>query len=373
MWRQWLKTGSASLLTATRLDRVVADVTGGSRRPLVLGYHRVVPEFRPDPTISLPSMDISESMLEAQIDWVARRFRILSLDELGRELMDPDRPASVPSAAITVDDGYWDSYEIAFPLFRRKGVPAAFFIVTDFVGTAEVELHDRLYYQLARGYAREGHVPRAVWPMLDQLPLEPGLRGRLLRADKAYDALQILFLALPQKDLRALADTLEADAPMPTAVADGLRCVDWDMLRAMAEGGMTIGSHTRTHAFLTREHPVTVLDQVGESRRALESGLGRPVDHFAYPAGQFDPATVRAVGGAGYRFAYTCCTHVAHSHPQLTIPRKLLWEKSCVDGDGHFSPAVMGAQVSGFYELLSPQCTADHGLARQTLLAAAAS
>jgi len=372
MWRQWLKTGSASILSATRLDRVVAGMTGDSRRPLVLGYHRVVPEFRPDPTISLPSMDISESMLEAQLDWVARRFRIVSLDELGPSLPGDD-PREPPVAAITVDDGYWDAYEIAFPLFRRKGIPAAFFVVTDLIGTADVPLHDRLYYQLARGYAREGHVPRAIWPVLDRMELDPDTRLPLARADKPYDALQILFHALSQGQLAGLADMLEAEAPLPTAVADRLRCVDWSMLRSMADGGMTIGSHTRSHVFLTREPPSAVHDEAVESRRRLEAQLARRVDHFAYPAGQFDATAVTAVAGAGYRFAYTCCTHVVPSHPHLTIPRKLLWERSCIDGDGRFSSAVMSAQVSGFFELVRPQCASDHGFAHRSALATAAS
>lgn len=372
MWRQWLKTSSASLLTAMRLDRVVAGVTGDNRRPLVLGYHRVVSEYQADPTVSLPSMDISENMLAAQLDWVARRFQIVSLEELGARLERGDTQGA-PLAAVTVDDGYRDAYEVAFPLFRRKGIPAAFFVVTDLVGTTAVPLHDRLYYQLARGYAREGRMPRAAWGALERAGIEPVTRARLAQLLKAYDALQVLFGALPQARIRVLVEELEGDSPFPAAVADRLRCVDWSMLRTMADGGMTIGSHTRSHTFMTREDGRTIKIEAAESRRRLELELRRPVDHFAYPAGQFDPSAVRAVAAAGYRFAYTCCAHVAPSHPKLTIPRKLLWEKSCVDGHGAFSSPVMAAQVSGFFDLVSPQCAADHGFARRPMLAAAAS
>jgi peptidoglycan/xylan/chitin deacetylase (PgdA/CDA1 family) len=372
MWRHWLKTHSASVLAATRLDRLVAGVTGVDRRPLVLGYHRVVPEYRPDPTVSLPSMDISASMLAAQLDWVGRRYDVVSLDELGR-LTESGKRTRRPLAAITVDDGYRDAYEVAFPLFRRKGIPAAFFLVTDLVGSTEIPAYDRLYYQLARGFAREGTVARAVWAAVTAMGLAPSARRRLSESRKAYDALQLLLGVLSETQAHDLADFLEGDAPLPSSLSAHLRCLDWDMARTMLAGGMTIGSHTCRHTFLNLERPGVVEKETRCSRGRLEAQLGRPVLHFAYPAGRFDPPAVRAVAAAGYRYAYTACRHIVPSHPHLTIPRKILWEKACVDGTGAFSPSVMNAQVAGLYELVHPPCTLDHGLGSPSLLASAAS
>ena len=372
MWRHWLKTGSASVLAATRLDRIVAGVTGRNQQPLVLGYHRVVPEFRPDPTVSLTSMDISRAMLAAHLDWVARRYRIVPLDELGR-LIESGEPISRPTAAVTVDDGYRDAYEVALPLFRSKGIPAAFFLVTDFVGTAQVPLYDRLYYQLARGYAREGTLPRAVWAALALRGVTPAAQRRIAAAAIPYDALQSILDTVTAVDVREVVLALEGESPMPASVAARLRCIDWTMARAMVDAGMTLGSHTRQHVLLNREGPAIVQEETSDSRRQMEAQLGRAVLHFAYPAGRFDPAAVRAVAAAGYRYAYTACQHHVASHPLLTIPRKVLWERACTDGDGRFSPSVMSAQISGLYDLVSPQCTFDHGLATRSLLATAAS
>jgi len=164
---------------------------------------------------------------------------------------------------------------------------------------------------------------------------------------------------------------VEAEAPFPSSVAERFRCADWSMVRTMAEAGMTIGSHTRTHVFLNRERPATVADQTSGSRRRLEEELRRPVAHFAYPAGQFNPSAVKAVSAAGYHFAYTACRHIVPSYARLTIPRKLLWERSCVAADGSFSPSVMNAQVSGLYDLVNPPCVLDHGTIPRPLLASA--
>jgi len=47
-------------------------------------------------------------------------------------------------AAITFDDGYQDFYDHALPMLQRKGIPSAIFVMTDYAGTGQVPLHDRL-------------------------------------------------------------------------------------------------------------------------------------------------------------------------------------------------------------------------------------
>ena len=77
----------------------------------------------------------------------------------------------------------------------------------------------------------------------------------------------------------------------------------------------------------------------------LEAELGEPIDHFAYPGGQFNAGVVSALHEAGYRYAYTACTHGDAKHPELTLERLLLWEGSSIDADGEFSSAVFNCQI----------------------------
>lgn len=74
-------------------------------------------------------------------------------------------------------------------------------------------------------------------------------------------------------------------------------------LRELAASGMEIGSHTRTHADLTTLSSSQLDEQISGSRQDLEDALGGEVTSFAYPFGRSSPATVEAVGKAGYRFA----------------------------------------------------------------------
>src|SRR5579862_847058 len=112
--------------------------------PFIACYHRVVGDFHRSATGTIPSMLISAGMLERQIDWLARHCEIMSLDEIGARL-ESGRPFDKPAAAVTFDDGYSDVYHYAYPLLKRKGIPAAFFVVTGLVGTGRPQLFDRLY------------------------------------------------------------------------------------------------------------------------------------------------------------------------------------------------------------------------------------
>ena len=79
----------------------------------------------------------------------------------------------------------------------------------------------------------------------------------------------------------------------------------WDHLRQLHRGGITIGSHTTTHAYL----PSVSLDQARQelvvSKQTLEDGLGAPVEFVSYPGGGFTPKICVLVQETGYRAACT--------------------------------------------------------------------
>ena len=69
--------------------------------------------------------------------------------------------------------------------------------------------------------------------------------------------------------------------------------------------GHEIGSHTLTHPFLTRLSPPQAGEEISASKKKLEDRFGRPVRHFCYPYGDWNPAVRDLVMAAGYE---TACT-----------------------------------------------------------------
>ena len=131
------------------------------------------------------------------------------------------------------------------------------------------------------------------------------------------------------------------------------------MLVDMRKAGMTIWSHSKTHAFLTNESPGRLEEEVRDSRSVLQQRLGIDVDCFAYPGGCFNTRIVDAVHAAGYRLAFTDCRHRDDRYPMLTVPRQGLWERACTDRHGRFSPAIMSCHSAAMFDRFS-RCPSDH-------------
>jgi len=359
--RRRLKAGIASAFYRSGVDRCIGGLITSARTPVIVGYHRVIDDVRALAGGAIPAMLISVVMLERQLDWIGRRFRVVSLDELAQRL-ERGEEAGPPPAAITFDDGYRDVYDHALPLLERKGMPAAVFVTTGLTGTREVQLHDRLYLVLVRAFRTWRSAPHDLARLLRALEI-PWPGARVVRAARSpLRAMRALFTTLPQAELHRVIDGLEAEVGFDDGAVDAHRLLSWDMVRDLHRAGIVIGSHTRTHALLTNETAATVREETAGSRRELEARLGVPVRHFAYPDGRFDPRAVSAVAAAGYRLAFTTCRHRDRERPALTIPRTLLWERSSVDGQGSFSPAIMSCQVRGVFDLVTG-CRDGHGRA----------
>ena len=350
MLRRLVKSGLAWGLHGAGADAPLGRLIGGGWRPLILGYHRVVEDVASGSEDSLPAMAIGRSMLERHLDWVGRHHRFVSLDELGAAA-ERGEPFTEPIAAVTFDDGYADVFENAFPLLRRKGVPAAFFVVTDWVGTRDLLVHDRLFLLLEQARARglrgrlatRAALQRLAISFTDAWPLEAWPTGW------PYLVLRRLLESGPQARLLRLAADLETEGGLDESTLSALRPMTWEMLEALRDAGMTVGSHTRTHVLLTKEEPERVKSELALSRATLERRLGTRVEHLAYPDGDADTTTAEAVGAAGYRYAYLACGHRNPAQPLLTQPRLLLWQKSCVGLRGGFAPAILSCQLHGVF------------------------
>jgi peptidoglycan/xylan/chitin deacetylase (PgdA/CDA1 family) len=341
------------------MDKIVGSLAGSRGMPVVIGYHRVVEDFAASAATSIPSMLVTRQMLERHLDWLGRSFRFASLDEVGARLDGSDR-RNDPIAAITFDDGYRDFYDHAFPLLKQKGVPAAVFVVTDLVGTASVQTHDKLYLLLVRRAAVRSPKPGGLAGVLQGLGISlPGI------GDKApYELMRALLEALPQESIRRVVAALESEASISTDTFTPFHSLTWEMLDRIQRAGITIGSHTKTHVIMTNESGPRVVDELTGSKEEIERRLGTGVRHFAYPSGQFNTASVKAVAKAGYRFGYTVCGHRDAVHPQLTVPRTLLWENSCRDFRGAFSGSILNCQVHRAFDLVSG-CRQPHRMSQE--------
>ncbi len=80
--------------------------------------------------------------------------------------------------------------------------------------------------------------------------------------------------------------------------------VDWKDLQEMsASGVIDIGSHSKSHPWLTSLGKKDLWEEVAGSKKILEERLGSKVDAFCYPGGSFDKRSEAAAKEAGYILA----------------------------------------------------------------------
>lgn len=82
--------------------------------------------------------------------------------------------------------------------------------------------------------------------------------------------------------------------------------VTWSQLREMQQGGMEIGSHTRTHPFLSELDAAGVTDELGGAREEIDAALGQRTTAIALPGGDAPRRALRPLlAAAGYTVVAT--------------------------------------------------------------------
>jgi peptidoglycan/xylan/chitin deacetylase (PgdA/CDA1 family) len=91
--------------------------------------------------------------------------------------------------------------------------------------------------------------------------------------------------------------------------------------------GIEIGSHTVSHANLSRLSIGNLRYQVIASKQALEQLIGHPVNSFCYPSGKYNGDVMAVVAAAGYHDATT--TRFGYAH---TMGDRYTWTRLRISG-----------------------------------------
>jgi peptidoglycan/xylan/chitin deacetylase (PgdA/CDA1 family) len=117
-------------MVASNLHRLLLG--GGG---IVLTFHRVSDDIPED------GLTRSSRNFERFCRFFRTNFDVVSLSEIVSRL--ERREALAGAIAITFDDGYLDNYEVAAPILQSLGLPATFFVVTQYMGSDTVAWWDR--------------------------------------------------------------------------------------------------------------------------------------------------------------------------------------------------------------------------------------
>lgn len=287
---------------------------GAGGRLVILLFHRVLPQ--PDPMFP---EDHDAAAFEAQLEFLARHFRVLPLTEAIRFLFEKRLPAR--AVCITFDDGYADNAEIALPILRRHGLHATFFVASGFLDGGRM-WNDSVIEA----------VRRAGGESLDLTDLGFGrypvsdFRSKRLAAEALVDALKYRAPAARSEVVERIAGRIGAMLP-------GDLMLRADQVRALHSAGMDIGAHTVRHPILAAVDAISAREEIARGREQLESIIGGRVTLFAYPNGRprrdygFEHA--RLVESLGFAAAVSTAPGAArHDSDRYQLPRIAPWVES---------------------------------------------
>ena len=263
----------------------------------IVMLHRVLPATKCPVQRYGMARDIEHSVehVERVVRWFLRNgYEPINIDKVEARLKRNNGRRFV---VFTVDDGFVDGYQHIRPLFAKYDVPWTFYISTAYIDRSII----------LEAHLLEQRMQAGAFPITLEMPDGSVITchgNHLQECDDFIESVARLgrmmdvtafrkwaWDQLGRQDLEDLADQL---------------CCNWDQIREMSrDPDIIIGAHTVSHVPLARVSDEDLQHELQASRKMLETQLGLPVVHFAYPMGSVTVKASQAAKVAGYSTAVT--------------------------------------------------------------------
>lgn len=243
---------------------------------VILTLHHVRPQ-RPERFQPNRLLEVTPEFLERVLAYLrGQDLDIVSLDEVYRRLVDQDFARRF--VCITIDDGYRDTLQWAYPILKRHDAPFAVYIPTSFPD----RLGELWWLALEAVVARNNRVTLLLGGEPQGFECETVAAKRDL-----FDQLYRYVRSLPsEEELRAFVRDLSGRYQVDIAEFCKDLCMDWSELATLAADPLvTIGAHTVNHVMLAKVPERIARAEMAMSRAVIEASLDRRPEHLSYPVG----------------------------------------------------------------------------------------
>jgi peptidoglycan/xylan/chitin deacetylase (PgdA/CDA1 family) len=264
----------------------------------ILMFHRVragaAPAFAPNHGIT-----VSAGFLARSIDMLRERgYEIVTMAEVERRLREGSGAKRFVN--LSFDDGYRDTWEVAFPLFAAKKAPMTLYLTSGFLDGE----HFAWWVGMERLVRERDRIA---------LPSPDGTRtldtASVAQKEQAFSMLRSRAMALPRSGQAEFFAALGRACQFDLATAAAAEGLTWEMAAEMhASGVVEMGAHTVSHCVLANETDSDVSAEMVRGRERVETRLGARIRHFAYPFGgraEAGAREIRLAREAGFATAVT--------------------------------------------------------------------
>lgn len=251
---------------------------------IILMYHRVLPKSDPRYLLEQPGMIVEPDTFSLHLKLLKDNFKITSIQQW-LDCPEHDRPRGI-SFAISFDDGWSDNFTYAYPMLKAAQVPATIFLVSDMIDTNATFWPERLANILltASNISDSGIYNHDAWDWLKDL--NPGIDLQNCIHDReCLDKTVTNCKKLGDHEINNRLDLLANVLPEDSFHISDI--LSWEQINKMKSDGLVdFGSHTKTHARMNKLSSDNLLvNEIVDSKEALEKSIGLPVKLFCYPNG----------------------------------------------------------------------------------------
>jgi len=255
---------------------------------------------------------LTVKQFEDQVLWLKTHYEILHPATFLKWL---DGHEALPARAciLTFDDGLVEHYRYVFPILRRYGLAAFFFLTTAPLETGRIAIIHKVH--LLRQAMGEGQFAEEFFRRLADFGWVPENEDwkNPLHAAYRWDTPGVgevkLFISriVPYPLLDEVITKLFRDVMGSDEEHVGSVYLSWDQVRELLEAGMIIGGHGHSHRMYSRLEPAEQEADIEACLSVLERRLGMPATTYAYPFGQastFTDVTIKLLRSRGVTCAF---------------------------------------------------------------------
>lgn len=253
-----------------------------------------------------------------QMEYLKKNFNVVPISALADGLRAARKFSK--TVAITFDDGFKDNYTNAAPLLDWHALPATFFVATNAAQQRHVYWWDALQEIVFHTdvLPRDFEITIGSHKVRFTFEHDRNLNARLRNQIRSWNHNQpvrnerIALYRLLCDHIRCLHHTEQQNVLamiqqwsgfVETFSGEGAT-MSVREIQILADNPLfSIGAHTVHHPMLSTQSVDDQAFELRESKRAIEQWLGKTVDGFAYPYGNFNGVTQALLKRTGFQFA----------------------------------------------------------------------
>ncbi|MFH0731638.1 MAG: glycosyltransferase [Candidatus Omnitrophota bacterium] len=237
-------------------------------------------------------------VFEKQVDFIRRYFNVVGFPEL----LAHKNYIKANRAVITFDDGYKNTYDCAFPILKRYGLPATIFLATGLLGNGRLIWTDKISYLVQK--TNKPTLTVKIDGYSEKFALLTD-KDRKKAIERIKESLKRTNEIIKKEVLAEIEREVSVD---PKGISDSQGMLNGQEIGEMAKEAIDFGGHTVNHPILTNIPLEEAWKEIKESKEEIEKHANKPVIAFCYPNGMkedFNPEIKDLLKRAGYQCAVT--------------------------------------------------------------------